>query len=56
MPAQPWDGAPGPLPGEKGVQTGGYCAHNLSTFPIWHRPYLLLFEVRLWPYVFKLQS
>lgn len=25
----------------------GYCHHNDTSFPIWHRPYLLLFEV--WP-------
>lgn len=25
----------------------GYCHHNTISFPIWHRPYLLLFEV--WP-------
>jgi tyrosinase len=24
----------------------GYCTHNSILFPGWHRPYLLLFEVR----------
>ena len=24
---------------------GGYCSHNSLTFPTWHRPYMLLFEV-----------
>lgn len=22
-----------------------YCTHNMITFPTWHRPYMLLFEV-----------
>ena len=25
--------------------TSGYCAHNSVTFPTWHRPYMLLYEV-----------
>lgn len=53
-PLQPWDGAappnkdpndPSELP--KGANPyGGYCEHNTITFATWHRPYLLLFEVR----------
>lgn len=23
----------------------GYCNHGLDTFPTWHRPYMMLFEV-----------
>ncbi|KAF8534625.1 common central domain of tyrosinase-domain-containing protein [Trichophaea hybrida] len=34
-----WDGAPG---------NGSYCNHNMVTFPTWHRPYVLLFEQRLY--------
>ncbi|EWZ99665.1 hypothetical protein FOWG_00085 [Fusarium oxysporum f. sp. lycopersici MN25] len=26
---------------------GGYCNHNSLNFPAWHRPYMLLFELRL---------
>jgi tyrosinase len=24
---------------------GGYCPHGANTFPTWHRPFLVLFEV-----------
>ena len=39
-PATPWDGenAPGLF----------YCNHQRTTFPTWHRPYVLLFEQRLY--------
>ncbi|KAK9895306.1 Di-copper centre-containing protein [Cystobasidium minutum MCA 4210] len=30
--------------GAKGKAVNGYCTHNSSLFPTWHRPYLALFE------------
>jgi tyrosinase len=39
-----WDD-PSPEP-----MNSGYCFHSHVIFPIWHRPYVLLFEVsELWP-------
>lgn len=26
---------------------GGYCTHNDDLFPLWHRPYVALFEVKI---------
>ncbi|KAF4944169.1 hypothetical protein FGADI_12882 [Fusarium gaditjirri] len=50
-----WDGAPEPkhAPDKKTKQAGdqpfgGYCNHNSLNFPAWHRPYMLLFEQRIW--------
>ncbi|KAG5815232.1 hypothetical protein H9Q74_002925 [Fusarium xylarioides] len=50
-----WDGAPEPKhgPDKKTKQAGdqpfgGYCNHNSLNFPAWHRPYMLLFEQRIW--------
>ncbi|KAF4439226.1 tyrosinase precursor [Fusarium acutatum] len=50
-----WDGAPEPnhVPDKKTKQAGdqpfgGYCNHNNLNFPSWHRPYMLLFEQRIW--------
>ena len=41
-----WDGErPGPNPNEP--DPGGYCTHNMVTFPTWHRPYMLLYEVSI---------
>uniref|UniRef100_A0A093V313 tyrosinase n=1 Tax=Talaromyces marneffei PM1 TaxID=1077442 RepID=A0A093V313_TALMA len=28
----------------------GYCSHGSPIFPTWHRPYLALFEQRIWQY------
>ena len=43
-PLVPWDGEgrpdPEPVP-------PGFCSHNIITFPTWHRPYMLLYEVGL---------
>jgi tyrosinase len=39
-----WDGA---LP-VSSLAGPGYCNHNLVTFPTWHRPYMLLYEVSLY--------
>ncbi|KAF4454859.1 hypothetical protein F53441_2729 [Fusarium austroafricanum] len=50
-----WDGAPEPkhAPDKKTKKPGdqpfgGYCNHNSLNFPAWHRPYMLLFEQRVW--------
>lgn len=40
-PVQPWDNVTGP----GNASTGGFCRHESTLFPIWHRPYLALFEV-----------
>ncbi|KAI5862472.1 common central domain of tyrosinase-domain-containing protein [Durotheca rogersii] len=55
-PETDWDGAdppphekPDPKPGDNPY--GGYCQHNTITFPTWHRPYLLLFEKRIWEHM-----
>ena len=37
-PRQPWDGV-------VGTGGGGFCHHGSVLFPIWHRPYLALYEV-----------
>ncbi|KAI1373531.1 common central domain of tyrosinase-domain-containing protein [Hypoxylon crocopeplum] len=44
-PGTPWDDADPP---SEENPFGGYCSHNSLTFPTWHRPYLLLFEKRIW--------
>ena len=38
-PYVPWDGV-NFTPG----RGGGYCTHSSSLFPVWHRPYLALYE------------
>ncbi|MCJ1331076.1 hypothetical protein MMC10_007763 [Thelotrema lepadinum] len=43
-PNGPWDGVTG---NGGGV---GYCTHGSVLFPVWHRPYLALFENLLWNY------
>ncbi|CAI6323107.1 unnamed protein product [Periconia digitata] len=42
MPWESWDGVDGinPLPNM------GYCPHNQLLFGVWHRPYLILFELQ----------
>lgn len=50
MPHETWGGVD-PIPGSEDT---GYCTHNSILFPTWHRPYLVLYEVRLtdalpWP-------
>lgn len=42
-PAQPWDNVMGRGP-------NGFCMHSSVLFPIWHRPYLALYEVRQPPF------
>jgi tyrosinase len=41
QPLQPWD-ATDDKPGK------GYCQHGSPLFPTWHRPYMLLYEQRLY--------
>lgn len=36
-----WDNVNGP----QGDYATGYCTHDSILFPVWHRPYLALFEV-----------
>jgi len=38
-PKGPWDGVNGTGPGD------GFCMHQSVLFPLWHRPYLALYEV-----------
>jgi tyrosinase len=42
-PYQPWDEANYTA----AAGSAGYCTHNSILFPCWHRPYMLLYEVRL---------
>ncbi|KAH8692093.1 tyrosinase [Talaromyces proteolyticus] len=42
-PYRSWDNVDGQY------QTG-YCSHGSPIFPTWHRPYLSLFEQRIWSY------
>lgn len=53
-PETAWDSAPPPpadptKPGPGDRPFGGYCVHNNVTFPTWHRPYMLLYEVSKTP-------
>lgn len=52
-PQTSWDGAEKPRQGTSDEDRqlgknphGGYCHHNTIAFPTWHRPYMLLYEVR----------
>jgi tyrosinase len=42
QPRDSWNG----LQPKKGKD---FCHHSVNTFPIWHRPYMMLFEVRVNP-------
>ena len=50
-PETSWDGADPPPQDPTGEippgadPFGGYCHHNSISFPTWHRPYMLLYEV-----------
>ncbi|PGH15646.1 hypothetical protein AJ79_02239 [Helicocarpus griseus UAMH5409] len=35
-----WDGV-------EGTQNAGYCSHGSTLFPVWHRPYLAMYEERI---------
>lgn len=41
LPNADWDGVKNP----RSTRKGGYCAHGRPVFPIWHRPYLAMYEV-----------
>lgn len=43
-PFKPWDGV-------AGTYAAGYCTHNATLFPPWHRPYVALFEQVLYGHV-----
>ncbi|GAO18365.1 hypothetical protein UVI_02044090 [Ustilaginoidea virens] len=45
VPFTTWNGVE-PLPG---ANQSGYCTHSSVLFPMWHRPYLALFEVNATP-------
>ncbi|KAL2825783.1 hypothetical protein BDW59DRAFT_145909 [Aspergillus cavernicola] len=45
MPFTSWDE---PLETQENVDLKGYCTHANYLFPPWHRPYLLLYEQRLY--------
>ncbi|PGH28693.1 hypothetical protein GX50_08562 [[Emmonsia] crescens] len=36
-----WDGV-------EGLGGAGYCSHGSTLFPVWHRPYLAMYEERIW--------
>jgi tyrosinase len=44
MPYMPWNESTLP----QSVPVLGYCTHNSSLFPSWHRPYVALFEQRIY--------
>jgi tyrosinase len=46
QPVVPWDGVTNPA--------GYYCAYQLPTFPTWHRPYMALYEQRLYEEMLKI--
>ncbi|KAK5568307.1 hypothetical protein LTR43_005880 [Exophiala xenobiotica] len=46
-PVGPWDGA------TKDTERPFFCAHNQSTFPTWHRPYLVLYEQVLYRHMLQ---
>ncbi|OAA58708.1 tyrosinase precursor [Cordyceps fumosorosea ARSEF 2679] len=43
VPFQPWNGVQ-PAPG---ASQSGYCTHSSVLFPLWHRPYLALYEQQM---------
>ena len=49
LPYVSWDGSggnDGSNPDDPN-QWRGYCTHGMVTFPTWHRPYVALYEVRV---------
>lgn len=44
LPYVQWNGSGGTKPQPR--SWGGYCTHGSVLFPTWHRPYILLLEVR----------
>ncbi|MCJ1399563.1 hypothetical protein MMC11_002765 [Xylographa trunciseda] len=47
-PQKDWDGVPKPKMDPKSENLEGYCTHNSVLFPSWHRPYIMLYEQRLY--------
>ncbi|EQL01216.1 hypothetical protein G6O67_000099 [Ophiocordyceps sinensis] len=43
VPFKPWNG----VQAAPGANQSGYCAHNSALFPMWHRPYMALFEQQM---------
>ncbi|KAL8944234.1 MAG: hypothetical protein Q9211_000664 [Gyalolechia sp. 1 TL-2023] len=43
VPFRSWDGV-------DGNNNAGYCTHASTLFPIWHRPYVALYEQVIWNY------
>ncbi|KAF4583243.1 tyrosinase precursor [Ophiocordyceps camponoti-floridani] len=52
VPFQPWNGV---LPAA-GAAESGYCTHNSVLFPLWHRPYMALFEQQMFRLVNAIAS
>src|SRR5689334_4522714 len=50
MPYRSWDE---PSVTAQEAQRKGYCVHANALFPLWHRPYLLLYEARIYYYYFE---
>ncbi|DAA75792.1 TPA_exp: Tyrosinase [Trichophyton benhamiae CBS 112371] len=50
LPYGPWDG------GETTSRQQGYCLHDSTLFPIWHRPYLALHEEMIWTHAQKIAA
>jgi hypothetical protein len=44
LPYVPWDGGDSQPVSTNGWE--GYCTHGSVLFPTWHRPYMMLYEVR----------
>ncbi|TVY62990.1 Tyrosinase [Fusarium oxysporum f. sp. cubense] len=44
VPFEAWNG----VEAAPGANQSGYCAHSSVLFPVWHRPYLALFEQELY--------
>ncbi|KAK2758458.1 hypothetical protein FQN53_008206 [Emmonsiellopsis sp. PD_33] len=40
-PYQSWDDV-------EGTRAAGYCSHGSTLFPLWHRPYLAMYEQKIW--------
>ncbi|KAK4110354.1 Di-copper centre-containing protein [Canariomyces notabilis] len=46
-----WNGVDRKLMGKSGKKSGGYCSHSSNLFATWHRPYVALFEAKLYKHV-----
>lgn len=46
LPYKPWNEAFGAQGWNPNTTWGGYCTHGSVLFPTWHRPYMMLHEVR----------